>query len=379
MRRLLTSAAAGTRTSGMFGPFDGQKEGHVRAPTIILVLISSLALGACQSAGSGALTWQSVADVSAFDTATVNAVMAGGPGFVAVGNISESGHRVAASWTSADGRTWTRGPVDPQLTDRLFLDVARLGSNFLAVGYSCFNTGECSGADIWTSPDGLSWSLSSTVSEDFRLQGLAADSSKVVVVADSIGTPGTTFQSSDAKTWTQAAPTPATGQPIMGAIAFGGPGLVDVGSDDAGSSVWTSADGAAWSQVATGSALGTGEMRDVASSTSLLVSVGRAGGDASTWASKDGRSWTRASASPALTGSTMNRVAPAGSQFIATGKDSAGGAIWSSTDGLAWTKAALGTTAGAEYGPIAASTSTVVAFGVDASQHVTILNATAPH
>jgi hypothetical protein len=350
----------------------------MRTP-IILALISCLALGACQSAGSGTLTWQSVADVAAFDTGTVYDVMAGGPGFVAVGSISESGHTVAASWTSTDGRTWTRGPDNPQLTDRLFLRVAHLGNAFLALGYSCADTGECTGADIWTSPDGLTWSLSSTVSPDFRLQGMAADSSKVVVLADYTGAPGTTFESPDAKTWTQAAPAPGTGQPVLGALAFGGPGIVVVGSDDSGPCVWTSVDGLAWSQVASGSALGTGEMRDVASSGSLFVSVGRSGSAASAWASKDGRSWTRASSGAALTGGTMDRVASVGNQFIATGKDGSGGVIWSSTDGLAWTKAALGTSAGAEYGPIAAGAATVVAFGVDASQHVTILEATRPH
>ena len=75
----------------------------------------------------------------------------------------------------------------------------------------------------------------------------------------------------------------------------------------------------------------------------------------------------------------MDFVAAAGSQFIATGTDGSGGAIWSSTDGLAWTKAALGTTAGAEFGPIAASATTVVAFGVDALRHVTILDTTRPN
>ena len=157
---------------------------HSHVPILALVLMSCLALGACQS-GAGATTWQPVTALSAFDTATVYDVLAGGPGFVAVGSIAESGHMVAASWTSADGRTWTRGPDDPQLKDRLFTHVAVLGSVVLALAFNCTDTGECAGADIWTSPDGLTWTLASTVTSDFRGLGMAADSTRVVVLGDS--------------------------------------------------------------------------------------------------------------------------------------------------------------------------------------------------
>jgi hypothetical protein len=113
----------------------------------------------------------------------MNAVVAGGPGFVAVGQegfdflgvdewtpgdeIPADGRahvteNVAAVWTSPDGETWTRAESQPALEHpdgtvtgwATMFDVTTQASGLVAVGR---NVGNDEGAAVWLSPDGLSW------------------------------------------------------------------------------------------------------------------------------------------------------------------------------------------------------------------------------
>ncbi len=117
----------------------------------------------------------------------MNAVVAGGPGFVAVGQegfdflgvdewtpgdapgdvLTHVTENVAAVWTSPDGETWTRVESQPSLEhpggavtgwSRMF-DVTAQGSSLVAVGRDFWDPpgGMPEGAAVWLSPDGLSW------------------------------------------------------------------------------------------------------------------------------------------------------------------------------------------------------------------------------
>jgi len=114
----------------------------------------------------------------------MNAVVAGGPGFVAVGQegfdflgvdewtpgdeIPADGRahvteNVAAVWTSPDGETWTRVESQPALEHpggavtgwTTMFDVTTQASGLVAVGRDYWDVDE--GAAVWLSPDGLSW------------------------------------------------------------------------------------------------------------------------------------------------------------------------------------------------------------------------------
>jgi serine/threonine protein kinase len=90
----------------------------------------------------------------------MNAVLRGGPGFVAVGTDDVGGDVDAAVWTSTDGRTWTR-VSDPEATfggpgTQRMSALALFGSTIAAAGYSDTAAGDSNGA-IWLSTDGTNW------------------------------------------------------------------------------------------------------------------------------------------------------------------------------------------------------------------------------
>lgn len=113
-------------------------------------------------------SWTRVADAEDLfggsNEQDINAVAAGGPGFVAAG-FDESaafGDRDVAIWTSTDGEEWARVPHDEVLfggaEDQVVLAVEASEGGLVAVGYD-----EARGdrdAAVWRSDDGLDWSRS---------------------------------------------------------------------------------------------------------------------------------------------------------------------------------------------------------------------------
>ena len=128
----------------------------------------------------------------------MDGVVAGGPGFVAVGveagaeqldevallpwpnellgrraQVNSDGSMRAAIWTSPDGLAWTRVP-DAQLPDtgdekvRLY-EVTTGGPGLVAVGVRV--SAEELDAAVWTSPDGETWSVATDLEEALRGQG----------------------------------------------------------------------------------------------------------------------------------------------------------------------------------------------------------------
>lgn len=291
----------------------------------------------------------------------MSAVIAGGPGFVAVGG--SDGH--AAVWTSVDGFTWSRVAHDEAVfggdggSGMAAVAVGgpglvAVGSDYLCDDHEVFDEGGSPQVDgdgnpepatvcvdgnavVWTSVDGLTWSR---VPHDEAVFGGAR---RVYG---------------------------------MKSVTQGGPGLVAVGRSDAFGEgdpvtesdvneghavVWTSVDGLAWSRVPHDEAIfggvDTQEMLDVTSGGPGLVAVGRDGAgmswgnplltrgghDAAVWTSVDGLEWTRVPHDEDAFGqnsSTMLGVTAGGPGLVAVGREVFGrpAPVWTSVDGLRWSR-----------------------------------------
>lgn len=239
----------------------------------------------------------------------MNAVVAGGPGLVAVGydeqdaGFDDTGAKAteAAVWVSADGLTWERVPYDEATfggaNSQVMNAVVAGGPGLVAVGYDNANPGWAgldANAAVWTSPDGIAWTRvpDSAVFGDQRWQ-------------------------------------------TMNAVTVGGPGLVAVGYDGPvdkyNAAVWTSVDGSIWARVPPDEAVfgGTGiqAMDAVTAWDGGLVAVGydRAIGsfEAAVWVSSDGSTWARVPRNPAVFGGLgpqrMSGVAAGAAGLVAVG------------------------------------------------------------
>jgi hypothetical protein len=191
-------------------------------------------------------------------------VTAGGPGLVAVGFDGTLGNEAgnAAVWTSPDGVTWSRVPHDEAVFggvgEQRMLGVTSGGPGLVAVGEVSRVFDEIrqsfepdfSDAAVWTSPDGVTWSrvsLDKTVfgrsncgrwcldegmrSVTSRGQGLVA-----VGFAGFEQVPGhaAVWTSQDGITWTQVLDSQAAfrgAYPRMFSVTVAGSGLVAVGRD----------------------------------------------------------------------------------------------------------------------------------------------------
>jgi hypothetical protein len=203
----------------------------------------------------------------------MTAVAAGaGPNrFVAGGSVGpELAERHARFWTSGDGSTWQPVPDDPAaFADAEVRDVTRFGDGFVALGV-LGDAQQHTGAVAWTSPDGLTWTRSTSPDLD---GGIAA----AVVQA-----------------------------PTGGLVAVGT--KVDLREAVA----WTSADGRDWTRAPTedsrlyaGYKAGAGgyiQMTDVALVGDDFIGVGvfqgLQRGTATAWVSRDGIHWDQATSAP---------------------------------------------------------------------------------
>jgi hypothetical protein len=238
------------------------------------------------------ITWSRVAnDDGVFGRATgkpndvfgMSAVTAGGPGLVAVGGrggesdeVVRSGqyifHRsVGAVWTSADGTTWTRVPHDraafgewhARTHDGLsasMTDVTVGGPGLVAVGTVYRGERGFGHGAVWTSPDGVHWTLADDEIEAVVLTAVAAGGPGLVAVGLAVETPtpptagpmppvvAAVWTSTDGTTWTSVPPQPEVldrqDYQALNIVAVDGVGLVAVGVSEA----WTSADGITWSR-----------------------------------------------------------------------------------------------------------------------------------
>ncbi len=302
----------------------------------------------------------------------VEAVTAGGPGFVAVGRgcIDTGGdlpNCEGVIWTSVDGRTWARTPAqDPTETGAYFasgdteigmFDVAVGDPGIVAIGYAARPN---MAATIWASEDdGVSWERASLgVVSAMRVHAITWDGSRFVMVGEDrsdwdgtlkgmarakaraavlTSTDGYTFDrvphsaALEVGDFMDTMEDPSTGG--MSDVVVGPAGLVAVGSvctvEPRGCvpAAWISSDGIAWER-ADGMPATEGQLRSIVASESGLVAVG--GGLVLT--SPDGRTWTQQT----IGGSAdLASVSVVGERLLASTGDGSG-AVWASDDGTAW-------------------------------------------
>jgi len=272
---------------------------------------------------SDGINWTRVLNEPSLEVAgyqAMHSVVAGGPGFVAVGVDNRDADSDAAVWTSPDGWTWTRVVHDEAIfggPDMQAMSAVASGPlGVVAVGEDVPGWR----AAVWFSPDGLTWTR---VPHDESLFGSPAYPviSDVVAVGD--------------RFW------------AVGSAALSG-------SDVA--AVWISSDGVTWERVPHDEdAFGIirRRMTAIASFSGGLVAVGiAAGGRAIVWTSQDGTDWPRISdsdfggLSPYGGSSAMYGVVALHGGAVAVGRsDGPDGdsqaAVWGSDDGLWWQRLAV--------------------------------------
>jgi hypothetical protein len=217
-------------------------------------------------------TWERVSDPDdlEFGGKTLNAVVAGGPGFVMGGGSVDSEERGPfhpALWTSVDGRDWMRVPNNPALfgDGGSIYDLLVRPTEILAVGLVCYPDQPCASA-VWSSPDGLTWRRD-WVDEAVYAEGhyaapnaIAENEHGLVMIGVEVTDPATldsipaVWTSEDGLAWERLSPQPDAftlegGSLIMWDLAAGPGGLVAVGHDGTNGVVWLSVDGSTWERL----------------------------------------------------------------------------------------------------------------------------------
>lgn len=178
----------------------------------------------------------------------MHAVIAGGPGLIAGGQVRPASDLFdwapvdggkASVWVSADGMVWDRVPPDEAVFGgsggALIQDLAVGGPGYVAVGSATERTD----AAVWLSADGYEWSrVNSNSFEGVEMYAVAASDEMIVAVGD-----GAIWHSPDGVEWQRAEPAPG-GFGIMLDVEHADWGFVAVGWKD-GSAV-ACPNGARW-------------------------------------------------------------------------------------------------------------------------------------
>jgi len=295
--------------------------------------------------------------------AFVNAVAAGGPGWVAVGAADEA----ATAWISADGRSWTPSvpvsDVDPDTGDILeFQRVAWDGAFLYATAKIIRLTrGESHpNASVWRSKDGAKWEvvgsgdlfdlgpcLEGCPSLEAVAAGIAGIGLLGNVVTDEPGGSLFWWFSRDGAEWQrlpQSSFSARDGASVFVAdVAAGGPGFVAAGEvcDPAcRGTTWASQDGRTWTE---GGALPHGEdahpgqvVADangfvVLGGTRLTDESGQVACKVVAWSSADLTGWSETT----IDGCDV-RLAESGGLLLLVGFAEGRSAVWTSSDGATW-------------------------------------------
>jgi hypothetical protein len=350
---------------------------------------------------SGPIGWERVGEQPSFHApvGVMEAVIAGGPGLVAVGDgCSRSLPRChAAVWTSSDGHAWTR--VDDSSVFDVgtypagrwgeMTDVTAGGPGLIAVGREARDSGQR--AVVWTSPDGSTWTRLPN-SSDFdhgTIEAVTAGGPGFVAVGTEINgakTVAAVYTSADGVAWKQGATVPdfdlgGTGsfndgrtRGAMTDVVVNHGVIVAVGSVCAPSggacraAVWTSSDGITWARVPDEAGF-DGNMYAATAWRDGFVAVGDDGHDKAprAWFSPDGTTWTRVADVAGLDGAFSAVIALDDRLLASAVTRDLRTTVFESIDGTAWTEAepsaVLG--AGAVNGFAAGGPTTLTAVGWD--------------
>jgi hypothetical protein len=217
-------------------------------------------------------TWQAATGITA---GSYEAVVAGGPGFVAVGTDQEVGGVSAVVATSIDGFSWTETMP-----------------------------GAMTGATIG---------------------GLAAGPARLVAVGQVAGQPAV-WTSSDGRTWTRISSPPTGG--TLTDVAQVDANWVAVGSGAGRAMAWTSSDGTAWRPVPAGAGLDGSTVDRIEVVGSEFVALGQSTPrDGAAWLSVDGTSWSRLDTGDIFNRANITAVTSIDGRLVLFGVDASGQAI----------------------------------------------------
>lgn len=294
------------------------------------------------------VTWERVPHTSDFDGMGMFAVEAGGPGFVAVGGGCCPDR--AAVWTSGDGRSWARVPSSPSFDNASIHNVVRWERGLLAIGCEAFT--ECAGTLLMASPDGLTWNrIPAAAFHDALISDAAAGGPGLVAVGfrcppgggiagDCQARPAV-WVSGDGVSWSDV-PLNDAASGYLGAVASGAAGFVAFGDESQGLprsvvTLRTSPDGLAWARVPTPDVFAGARVSAVRAVGEAFFALGQRGGEEpipTIWRSVDGLDWTIVlEGSPADTGS-LSDLATDGTRLVAVGE------TYPSAGAMVWTRPA---------------------------------------
>lgn len=355
---LLLAAACGAAATPSPGPTGGPTETPTAPATPVATLVATPSPTAEPTlTPQPGLTWERIADAPDLQVAGggMTSVVAGAPGFVAVGRGYERDRSFAVAWASADGFTWTRVPDTPDFDGAGIDAVVAGGPGFIAVGGGCCPDR----AVVWISPDGVRWSRvpHSPVLDEAIMKVVTAWDEGFLALGweaytEAAGT--LLWGSPDGITWSRLS-SAAFRDSIVDDVAAGGPGLVAVGyrcPPGGGVSfcarspaIWLSADGVGWNDVPVVDSR-AGEISAIASGPAGLLAFGNEFSEAlgrsfaTIRTSQDGVAWTRLPAPAVFDGASVASVRSIGPAFFALGHRLAAGnpvpLIWRSTDGTDW-------------------------------------------
>lgn len=216
--------------------------------------------------------WQAATGITA---GSYQAVVAGGPGFVAVGTDQEVGGVSGVVATSIDGFSWTETMP-----------------------------GAMTGATIG---------------------GLAAGPARLVAVGQVAGQPAV-WTSSDGRTWTRISSPPTGG--TLTDVAQVDANWIAVGRGAGRAMAWTSSDGTAWRPVPAGAGLDGSTVDRIEAVGSEFVALGQSTPrDGAAWLSVDGTSWSRLDTGDIFNRANITAVTSIDGRLVLFGVDASGQAI----------------------------------------------------
>jgi hypothetical protein len=223
------------------------------------------------------LSWQLAEMGRHFDEATLEAVSAGGPGFVIVGKVTHAAAPRAAVWVSADGRAWERVGDREAFTVGGYINTGEMpmsggmsrvapladGGGLVAIGSRCqdggtlmdpgpMGSGDSCRTAAWTSPDGIDWTQTAPDLEThWSLMSIAAMGDAVIAVGgnfESTGQPsaGVSLISRDGSAWET---TRLENVPRLDVVVGVPDGVIAFSTGDRALRAWASSDGRTWTEI----------------------------------------------------------------------------------------------------------------------------------
>jgi hypothetical protein len=235
------------------------------------------------------MTWSSSPVISGSPDTWFNSVAYGNGTYVAAGGLG------GAVFTSTDANVWTQRYWNLGLDN--WRGAAYANGRFVVAGEA--SSGQAPFAAIFTSTDGVTWSLIRPGTGP-GLHCVAFGNGVWVVAGKEL------FTSTDTATWTPRT-IPTTG--TVHAATFASGRFVLAG--DLGG-VLTSSDGISWTHQ---SAFGNATVRGLAYGNNQFMAVGERAGTGVIWSSADGITWTEDASAPA----PLNAVTFGGGAFTAVG------------------------------------------------------------